>query len=714
MKDLPLTRELVSYLLKQEGSDLVRQLQIVINGSGDNFVYDAAEDIVDRLQIISWKNESVYQECYEYLASAKTFLGQYVYSRLNERSGKTEDALAGLTEVINRLSQSDPYVLLQRAKLWFKVNKVKEAAEDLRLALELHPPYAFFLKSEKLLERIIKSDGWQPRRSVRIAIAAGATTTFLVPVLKAACFKSGIRLDVYQGNFGNYQQDILDINSGLHNFKPEIVVFFPNPFDLRLPPVVEGSLEEDIAEQTRNLWSVLQQQNPCHILQIGYYNPPAGAWGSLEDILLGGRRRLIEGLNRKLSGNLPPGISFLNINNIALELGSAFISDPEWYRFKQYPSTQALPFLADFMTAHLRAVLGLSAKVLVLDLDNTLWGGVIGEDGLPGIVLGPPSAEGEAYQDLQRYAKELKERGILLAICSKNNLQDALLPFEQHDSMVLKREDIVLFAANWKDKASNLEEAAETLALGLDSFVFLDDNPLERAWVRSKLPQVIVPECGSKPWEMLSCLRRGMYFETLALTSEDGQRHNSYKANVERNELQKKAASLDEFLTGLDMRAGCGPVSDETLKRVTQLLNKTNQFNLTSRRYNEDQVKAMAASGEWWTRWYRLKDRYGDYGLVGVILAEREKQRWVIDTWLMSCRVLGRQMERFMWMDFVTAAAQEGISEVLGLYIPTPKNQLVKDLYSSLGFQTGKNANEYYFKVNSSNLPVSPFIRRAD
>jgi FkbH-like protein len=268
--------------------------------------------------------------------------------------------------------------------------------------------------------------------------------------------------------------------------------------------------------------------------------------------------------------------------------------------------------------------------------------------------------------------------------------------------------------ANWHDKPGNLEMIASELSLGLDSVVFLDDSPMERALVRSRLPQVVVPECGQTPWEMLAALRRGLYFESTTLTKEDLARSESYQQNVARKSLERQSASLEEFLSDLKMVAEHGAVSDRTLPRVTQLINKTNQFNLTARRYTEEQVRAMATSPHWWCRWFKLSDRFGDHGLIGVILAEKSGPSWRVDTWLMSCRVLGRGIEQFMCDCLMAAAREEDAIEIVGEYTATERNTLVRDLYQRLGFRPcSEDGSRYSLDPRSEGRPRCPFIRES-
>jgi FkbH-like protein len=640
-------------------------------------------------------------------------LARFVRARLLAYRGDVVGAIDGFQATLQAASAPNAEVLLHRARLLAKQNRFPEAIADLRSALQLFPPYTFFVKCERLLDRVLASGHWHPRREANLAILASSTTALMTPVLRAAGFRCGLQLNTYEGVYGNYQQEILDPQSGLYRFRPDLVVIMLNSRDLGLPPVGDHEHAEEIVARLRELWKILLDRNPCHLVQIGFDLPPPGAWGSLEDTLPEGRRRVTAEANRALAADLPQGVSFVDANAVAAEIGEEYWSASEWHTAKQYPSSAALPRLADDICAHATAALGLSAKVLAVDLDNTLWGGVIGEDLLAGIRVGPSTPEGEGFHDLQQYLKELQRRGVLLAVCSKNNLADAESPFLKHDEMLLKRDDFAAFAANWDDKPANLVRIAQELSLGLDSFVFLDDNPAERALVRSQLPEVVVPECGQTPWEMLAALRRGQYFEAVALTEEDRLRHASYRSNAARAAAEQSAPSLESFFTGLEMTARHGPVDAETLPRVVQLINKTNQFNLTTRRYTENQVRAMAASPDWWCRWFRLADRFGDHGLIGVILADkREHPVWYVDTWLMSCRVLGRQMERFMCACLLTAAKRDGARAVGGEYISSEKNAVVGDLYPRMGFQQCPKVKQLYeFSLLEWPIPVCEFIR---
>lgn len=707
---IPPGKQIASYVLESlSGRALADGVRALADRFQEPFSAELGDVLANHLLLLA-DGDGGLTTAMDALAGQESSLAWYVRARLLADSGEFEAALAALCTSIQRLPAPDPYVLLHRARLLANRKHFTDAALDLQSALRLFPPYSFFIKCRKVLDRIAASGEWSPRRAGRLAILGSSTTAFLAPVLRASGFRSGLKLETYEGLFGNYQQEILDPASGLYRFRPDVVVLLVNHRDLSLPPSGGRQQALEFASLLRDLWEMLQRRHPCHVVQVGLDLPLGGAWGSLEDTLAEGRRRAVKLANLALSEDLPSGVSFVDVETLAGQLGSAFASEAEWHATRQYPALAALPLVADAIAAHCLAALGLGAKVLALDLDNTLWGGVIGEDLLGGIRIGPPTAEGEGYLELQKYAKTLHERGVLLAACSKNNQVDAELPFRRHDAMHLRLEDFTAFAANWQDKATNLEAIAAELSLGLDSFVFLDDNPAERALVRSRLPQVAVPECGQTPWEMLATLRRGMYFESIVLTEEDLGRNENYRKSVSRKMLRRSAATLGDFLSQLEMTAEHGPVGPEQLVRVTQLINKTNQFNLTTRRYTEEQVRAMAESPDWWCRWFKLRDRFGDYGLVGVILAQRGP-RWRVDTWLMSCRVLGRKMEDFMGQVLLTAAKADGATAVVGEYIRSEKNTLVQDLYSQFGFELhAADRRQHAFDLERP-IPECDFIR---
>jgi FkbH-like protein len=321
-----------------------------------------------------------------------------------------------------------------------------------------------------------------------------------------------------------------------------------------------------------------------------------------------------------------------------------------------------------------------------LDLDNTCWGGVIGDDGLGGIRLGQGDAEGEAFVAFQQYAKALKQRGVLLAVCSKNEEHIAKEVFEKHTEMVLRLDDVSCFMANWTDKAANLREIARRLNIGLNSLVFIDDNPAERALVRQLVPEVAVPELPEDPAGYIQAIEAYRYFQTLAIGKEDLQRADYYRANAERAQAFTGSANVEEYLRSLAMVARIGPITPMSLERSAQLINKSNQFNLTTQRRSAAEVLALMGDSEWLTRTVSLVDRFGDNGLISVLLAKVEGDALVIDTWLMSCRVLKRGVESLLNNNICRWAAERGLRRICGEYIATAKNDLVREHYAGLGY----------------------------
>ena len=610
---------------------------------------------------------------------------------------------------------NDPLVLLQQARGAATTGQWQQAANDLRVAFGQRPDYTFHARAQGFVREVIANV--PGGRRLKIAVLGSATLSLLTPVLKTLCFRDGIQAECYEGLFGAYRQEILDPESGFYKFDPDITFIVPSWRDLSLPSLgaSDARVADAVADEHAHLWQVLASRSKSHVVQHTYDLPAAESAGMLASRHEAGRRRVIRRINLRLAEVAPPFVSVLDTEHVMTVVGYANWSDAAlWHRARQHPSARALPALVEEQMAHVRAVAGLTRKVVVCDLDNTLWGGVIGEDGLAGIKIGGSSPEGEAHLELQRYLKELRSRGVLLAVSSKNNPEEARLPFLEHPDMLLRLDDFAAFEANWDDKVTNLRRVAATLSLGTDSFVFIDDNPLERGWVRSQMPEVAVVELSPSPAHYVRDLDAGRYFDVLAVSEEDRQRAEMYRKEHEREALRAQAGSLEEFLAGLDMQASFTAVTPENLGRVTQLVNKTNQFNLTTRRYTEAQVSALAATPNAWTGVFELSDRFGQHGIVGLMFCvPAEAGAWEIDTWLMSCRVLGRTLERFMLDRAIEAAKAAGISRLVGVYRKTAKTGLVAVLFDRLGYTlAGDDGDEqrYDLAVDRAPTPFSTLI----
>lgn len=632
-----------------------------------------------------------------------------------------EPLLAAWRRYFTLQAGRDPFDLLAFARALFEAAQPEEAVLELRKALEQSPPYNFFARAEKLVAKLAAPGAVASNvRQCRIAILGSSTTSLLVPVLRALCLRDRITAEIYEAPYGSIDQEILDPASGLAAFKPSIIWFVSHWRDLQLDAITSNEAEwiERYAASRQAFWTRLTESFNCHILQPAFDLPASESYGYLSAARPGGRTHIIERLNQRLRDIAPPNVSILDLGEVQRETGIRRWEDTiAWTRYRQHPATDALPALCELAVSHIRAVLGLTRKVLVVDLDNTLWKGVIGEDGLHGIGVGPGTPEGEAHLALQRYLLDLKSRGVILAVCSKNNPEDAKLPFQEHASMALRLEDFASFYANWDDKVTNLRAIARDLSLGLDSFVFLDDNPLEREWVRSQLPGVAVVEAGSSVFHFVRELDRGRYFQALALSAEDLARAEQYRIEAQREGLRSTAASLDEFLQQLQLEARVESVGASNLARVTQLINKTNQFNLTTRRYTEAQVRAIAEDPAGWAGAFHMSDRMGQYGLIGAILCRPVAEfEWEVDCWLMSCRTLGRQMERFMFDRLIEAAIAKQIRRIHGVYLPTAKNGMVRELYDQFGFTrvpgTEREAR-YLLDVPAAGVHTATHVRNA-
>jgi len=584
--------------------------------------------------------------------------------------------------------------------------------DELRVAQTIEPPanrlerltalsqYRLGYIETVQLDRALGSIAAQPQSSyatIRLAVLASSTVDHLLPAIRVASLRRRILISSYLGSYGQYRQELLDPSSALHEFRPQIIVLAITAREaIASIPITatheqaDRVLDQAVAE-LRNLWRQARETLQATVIQQTFLNTAEPLFGSFEQRVAGAPGRLIRRLNERLEqAAAADGVALLDVASASQRDGlDAWFDAARWLQGKMEIKQQAAPMYGELLARVIGAQRGLSRKCLVLDLDNTLWGGVVGDDGIDGIVLGEGSPTGEAHAALQRYAKHLKERGIVLAVCSKNDATIAEQAFGNHPEMVLRRSDIASFVANWEPKALNLQRIAANLNLGLDSMVFVDDNPAERAAIREALPMVAVPELPDDVAQYVRCIADAGYFEAVAFTVEDHQRAEQYTANASRTVALQSSNSLEEFLAGLQMTTVYGPVRDLDLSRVAQLINKTNQFNPTTRRYSADEVTAFCSNGNCIALQFRLLDRLGDNGLVSAIILCRdpaEADILNIDTWVMSCRVFGRELEFETMNIAVESARQFGARALRAEYIPTPKNAVIKDLYSDLGF----------------------------
>jgi FkbH-like protein len=558
-----------------------------------------------------------------------------------------------------------------------------------------------FVRTNSLDEAVRRTYASEPpadigTKPIRLAILGSSTLAHLHPGIRVAGLRRNIWISTYENEYGQYLQELLDTSSALHAFKPNAVLF---AFDARhMTQGLHASLSEADAASVFNesvallkqCWQAARQHFNCPVMQQTFLDVFPNLMGSNEYRLPGSRARLIAALNAELRHLADAeNVDLVAVDDAAGRDGIQAWHDPAlWHRSKQEITPAMSPAYGELVARLIAARQGRSAKCLVLDLDNTLWGGVIGDDGMDGIVIGQGSPLGEGFVAVQDYAKELARRGVILAVSSKNDEANALEPFEKHPDMVLRRNDIAAFHANWNDKASNIKAIAAELNIGLDSLVFLDDNPFERNLVREELPMVAVPEVEDDPATVPQLLADAGYFESLGVTDEDRERTAQYQENRAREQLRTTATDMGAYLRGLDMRMVWKRFDSVGQQRIVQLINKTNQFNLTTRRHTDQDVAGIMADPKSFGLQIRLLDRFGDNGIIAIVIGRMLAPEDVtIDTWLMSCRVLGRQVEPTTLNLVAEMARGLGAKRLIGQYIPSKKNGMVRDHYAKLGFE---------------------------
>ena len=608
------------------------------------------------------------------------------------------EAASSVLEEAARLSEVPRGGLCVRlARAHLEAGRPEAAAAWLMPVVDAAPSFKTWAAAARLLGRCPPESWPSVRRRLRVGLVGTWTTTPFAPLLRFAGARLGLDLAIEEPDFGQYFNATLDPGSALYARGPDVLILAPDHHALGVKPFSETPEADAEAEIARwsGVWSAARAAAAPIIIQYGFALPGADPLGHLAIGLDGTRRSVAQHVNHGLAHLAAENdIGFVNVGTLATRLGARnWFDDRGWYLAKVPFAPDALPMLAQHTAAVLAARLGLSRRCVVLDLDNTLWGGVIGDDGIEGITLGGGPA-GEAYVDFQVALKELADRGIVLAVCSKNDPEVALAPFRAHPEMVLREDDIAAFATSWGPKSEGIAEIARKLDLGLDSLTFFDDNPYERAEVRRALPEVDVPLLPEEPTGFRRALEEYPYFEPAAFTAADRERSRQYRARAAALDLRERADSLEAYQASLGMRAEFGLIGPMSKPRVVQLINKTNQFNLTTRRRDLAGLEAFLARPGAVGLWARLSDRFADHGLVAVALAAPGTEGFEIDTLLMSCRVLGRGVETLVLAELGRLAALAGQREVLGVYRPSGRNGMVADLYARHGFAPAGNGPE--------------------
>ncbi len=550
-----------------------------------------------------------------------------------------------------------------------------------------HLDYAELLRESRLAN---ESAGWPV---IRLALLGDNAVQQFTPLLRALFLRANIKAEIFEGSFDGSEFESLNKASALYAFKPDFVVILDSAQGLRdkYYQSSNDSFMQEILAKTVRIWDAIHDNCEAQIIQTNYASVVERIYGNYDLKAPSSLTRIVSSLNCSIveAATGRRHVLLLDIENLASWFGRRdWFDERFWTMSKSFCAPELMPQVAKNIVDMVLSMRGRTVKCVILDLDNTLWGGVIGDEGVHGISISAHGA-GEDFYRFQCFMRELKNRGILLAVCSKNEYANAVAPFEENDSMVLKLSDITVFVANWDNKAANIERIQKALNIGLDSMVFLDDNPFERNLVREMLPAVIVPELPEDPSEYVRAICDLNLFETSSHSIEDGQRTELYRVEAQREMARADAASFEDFLQSLNMQIKIGRFTQEQLPRIVQLLQRSNQFNLTTHRYTSAQCESMANEHENCLPIIAsLNDRFGDHGLISIVVArtEAETGTFVITDWLMSCRVLKRGVEQYIMNFIFEEARARGLAMVRGEYIPTAKNGMVRDFFEQFGF----------------------------
>lgn len=583
----------------------------------------------------------------------------------------------------------------------------QDARGQARAGIEPGSSYMEQLRHARTMEGLA---GGEP---LRLALLASSSMEQFAPILRAWLADAGYAAEIHLAAYDTIETEILDPSSALYAFDPQVVVILPTAESVLsgIPASASAAAVQDSAKaeaaRWQGLWAALSARCPAQIVQATVPPPAVRPLGNRDGVTPAGAIYRIRLFNLLLGDGLPANVALFDLAWQAEAIGHDRWADARfWHHSKHAFAFDNYGIVAHALARTIAGARGKARKCLVLDLDNTLWGGVIGDDGLDGIALGPDSgADGEAFVAFQTYLKTLKDDGILLAVCSKNDIENARMPFVDHPHMVLREDDVSCFVANWNNKADNIRAIAKDLNIGLDSLVFVDDNPAERQLIRAELPEVAVIELPDDPALYTEALDGGLLFERPRVTDEDRARTAMMLAEANRQRVAGNVTDLTGYLRDLALVAEAGNVDGFTLPRVTQLINKTNQFNLTGERLGEGDVAAYGDAPRV-CRWYRLRDRFGEYGLVSAVLARHQDDALLIDNWVLSCRAFQRTLEAFILADLAQIAREFGCGRIRAAVCDTGRNAVARDALVKLGFApSGSESSHPYEYVISSAAP---------
>jgi len=562
------------------------------------------------------------------------------------------------------------------------------------------------MKTFSQLKKNLKQD-FTGLKTIKVALLGDTATQFLVQALRATGYEAGYNLQIWEADFNQIERQVFDPSSELFEFNPELVILFQSSHKLlakynKSKPEYYQLLADNRLEEINSIVSAINNQLNAKIIYYNYAEINDSVFGNYANKIELSFQFQLRKLNfelMKLSTQLT-NLYVCDLSSLQNQLSKSVSFQTSVYiNTEMVLSIDALPLVAEQTTDIISAMNGQSKKCVILDLDNTVWGGVIGDDGLENIQIGSLGI-GKAFTEFQYWIKKLKNRGIIIAVCSKNTESVAKEPFEKHPDMVLRLDDIAVFMANWENKADNIRQIQSILNIGFDSMVFLDDNPFERNIVRENIPGITVPELPADPADYLEYLYTLNLFETISYSNEDTERTKLYQVEAQRSVLQQKFTNEDEFLESLNMLSLVEPFNKFNTPRVAQLSQRSNQFNLRTIRYTESDIALISNSDNFYTFAFTLEDKFGDNGLICVIvLKAKDKETVFIETWLMSCRVLKRGMEQFTLNTIVDFAKEKGFTQLEGEYIPTAKNEMVKAHYANLGFEN--SGDQWFLNLNN-------------
>ncbi len=557
-------------------------------------------------------------------------------------------------------------------------------------------------------------------KKLKIAFLRSFTLETIKPIFRVEAYKNIINVDLFIGGYNQYFQEIIDTDSELYAFNPDIVVIAVRLEEV-FPELINDFLdlrnnlhdvENDILYQYTQMIENIKKNLNCNIL-VHNFMIPITNYTSLYDIQnIDGQVNVIRKINFKLVKLVSEysGVYIVDIENLSGIIGKNNIIDKKmWYISKNPYNHKFYIALAKEYVRYIKAIYGMKKKCVVLDLDNTLWGGVVGEGGIDGIKLGEVYP-GKCFKDFQMELLKLKNRGIILAICSKNNYEDAVEVLDKHPDMILRKDDFVSLKINWRDKASNIKEISEELNIGLESMVFIDDNPAECELIRQKLPEVTTINLPKRVVEYPSIIANLNLFEIFTIADEDKNKTEMYKSQIKRKGLKEMINNLEEYYKSLEMSVEIKEADEFSIARIAQLTQKTNQFNLTTKRYTEEQIKKLINGNNYLIYYIRVKDKFGDNGIVGVCIVQKiSLKEWLIDTLLLSCRVMNRNIENAFIAFIYEQAKKSGVEKIIGKYITTKKNKPVEFIYEKLGFKKIA-VNEYSLNVNKTLVQCPDYI----